>query len=114
MVLRQPQKIQRQRGRLPGRRPHAGRAGGPATGVRLQAQDDQWADPRGEYLAAYHAGEAYKLLGKPALTSDAMPEIEQPVMTTVGYHIRKGKHDVTDYDWEQWMNFADKQFGLVK
>jgi hypothetical protein len=75
------------------------------------AAEDLWADPRGEFLAAYHASPVYELLGKPGLKSDRMPALDEPVMTTVGYHIRTGKHDVTDYDWEQWMEFADKHFG---
>jgi hypothetical protein len=75
------------------------------------AEEDQWADPRGEFLAVYHASPVYELLGKPGLKSDQMPKLNEPVMTTLGYHIRTGKHDVTDYDWEQYMDFADKHFG---
>lgn len=71
------------------------------------AQEDLWADPYGEFLSAQHAGAVYKLLGKSGLPADTMPGIHQPVMGTIGYHIRSGKHDVTNYDWEQFMNFAD-------
>ena len=28
-------------------------------------------------------------------------------MTDVAYHVRTGKHDVTDYDWAQYLKFAD-------
>jgi hypothetical protein len=75
------------------------------------AEEDLWADPRGEFLAVYHASPVYKLLGKPGLTSDKMPALNEPVMTTLGYHNRTGKHDVTEYDWEQYLDFADRHFG---
>ena len=37
-----------------------------------------------------------------------MPSLSKPVTGTLAYHIRPGKHDVTDYDWERYMDFADK------
>ena len=39
-----------------------------------------------------------------------MPVLEQPIGDTVAYHVRRGGHDVTTYDWEQYLNFADRQF----
>jgi len=73
------------------------------------AAEDLWADPKGEYLAAYHAGPVYRLLGKTALAGEQMPPIDEPLTdATVGYHIRTGKHDVTAWDWERYMDFADR------
>ena len=111
LVLCEFQKIQRSRGRLARRCPHARGACRPAAGVYRQPPRRTSGLTRGEFLAAYHASPVYELLGKPALKGDKMPQINQPVMTTVGYHIRTGKHDVTDYDWKQYLKFADMHFG---
>jgi hypothetical protein len=74
------------------------------------AEEDRWADPRGEFLSALHAAPVYRLLGMPAWGIDRMPPPLQPVTGTLGYHLRPGKHDVTDYDWEQFLAFADRHF----
>jgi hypothetical protein len=67
------------------------------------AVEDEWADPKGEFLAAKHAGPVYDLLGKKGLEVDDQPELNKPVGDSVRYHIRDGKHDVTEYDWEQYI-----------
>jgi hypothetical protein len=36
-----------------------------------------------------------------------MPGLDQPVMSTIGYRIRPGKHDVLPADWQAYMDFAD-------
>jgi dienelactone hydrolase len=75
------------------------------------AAEDGWADPRGEFLSAFHATPVYELYGLSGLSAEAQPGVNQPVMNDIGYHIRTGKHGVTEYDWERYMDFADKHFG---
>jgi hypothetical protein len=41
-------------------------------------------------------------------TFDPLPEVDQPRWNgNLGYHIRTGKHSLTRYDWEQYLDFAD-------
>ena len=72
------------------------------------AEEDRWADPKGEFLSAYYASPVYKLYRKTGICDKEMPRINEAVLNTVAYHIRNGKHDVTDFDWEQYIKWATK------
>jgi hypothetical protein len=71
------------------------------------AADDQWADPKGEFLGAKNAGPVYALWGKPGLGISEMPPVDKPVGHIIRYHIRSGRHDMLPYDWTQFIQFAD-------
>ncbi|MEM7380636.1 MAG: acetylxylan esterase [Bacteroidota bacterium] len=74
------------------------------------AAEDLWADPRGEFLSAKNASAVYALYGKNGLQLKELPAENKPEMEgLIGYHIRSGGHDLTNYDWEQFLNFADAQ-----
>jgi hypothetical protein len=68
------------------------------------AENDRWADPRGEFLSALHASPVWKLHGLKGIEAAEMPPIHQPTGDRVRYHIRAGEHDVTEYDWKQYID----------
>ena len=73
--------------------------------------EDTWADPRGEYLSAYHASEVYRLFGKKGLASESSPPVGEAIIESdVGYHIRQGGHSIEMYDWQRFLDFADYHF----
>jgi dienelactone hydrolase len=76
------------------------------------ADQDLWADPRGEFLAAQAASPAYELLGRGGLgKNSAMPGLNEPLLGDgLAYHIREGEHTYSLYDWECHMDMADREF----
>ena len=78
------------------------------------AVEDRWADPKGEFLSGLHADPVYQLLGQEGLGGvTKQPAVDQPVGKTIRYHVRSGKHDVTDFDWDQYIR-AMKELVIAK
>lgn len=78
------------------------------------ATEDLWSDPEAEWQSGVAASPVYALFGAKGLPSTALPAPETSLNNgRIGHHLRTGKHDLTPYDWAQFMNFADKQWGHV-
>ena len=73
------------------------------------AQDDRWADPKGEFLAAVAADPVWKLYNLQGLGTQAMPPENTSIGKMIGYHIRNGNHDLLQFDWNQFADFADRK-----
>ncbi|HOG28565.1 MAG TPA: hypothetical protein PLT35_04735 [Vicinamibacterales bacterium] len=71
------------------------------------AAEDLWADPRGEFLAASAVEPVYALFGKSGLGTSGPAALDTPIGRTVRYHVRSGKHEITAYDWDRYLDFAD-------
>ncbi len=71
------------------------------------ASDDLWADPLGEFEGGKYSSKVYQLLGKEGFVTSQSPTSQAQVKSVVGYHLRQGKHELTLYDWQRFMDFAD-------
>jgi len=75
------------------------------------ASEDRWADPHGEFLSCVYAGPVYKLFDLQGVGKNKLPEPDKPILSGyIGHHIRTGKHQLTPYDWNAYMDFADKHW----
>ena len=72
------------------------------------ADEDLWSDPRGEFLSMVHASPVFALWGDRPMAAGDMPPLNRPLVTARrGYHVRNGGHNLTSYDWQSFMDFAD-------
>ena len=74
------------------------------------AQEDQWANPAGQFQVLQGADPVYRFLGVEGLSASQMPPLRQLVSSRLGYYIREGKHSMTADDWRVFMDFADSQW----
>ncbi|MFM8435029.1 MAG: family 16 glycoside hydrolase [Planctomycetia bacterium] len=79
------------------------------------AIEDRWADPRGEFLACVAAEPVWRLFGLEGLGTADWPPPDTPVGSgRIGYHVRSGKHDLLEYDWQRFADFADRHLRPVE
>lgn len=72
------------------------------------ADEDLWSDPRGEFLSLADASPVFALWGDKAIAAGEMPGLSQPLVRgRRGYHIRPGTHNLTPYDWQRFIDFAN-------
>ncbi|MDY3553953.1 acetylxylan esterase [Gemmata sp. JC717] len=72
------------------------------------AEDDQWANPPGQFDMLAAAAPAYKLYGDDRPVAAKVPEQGKLSDERLGYFIRAGKHAMTPDDWNVYVQFADK------
>ena len=78
------------------------------------ADEDLWSDPRGEFLSLAHSSPVFALWGDAAIAPAAMPPLERPLISERrGYHIRKGTHNLTPYDWDRFVDFGNSVWAPV-
>ncbi|MEJ2881228.1 alpha/beta hydrolase family protein [Pedobacter sp. GR22-6] len=77
------------------------------------AAEDRWADPRGSYLSLLNALPVYRLYHPGTVLAAEPPALNVPILNPpIGYHFRKGIHDLNVYDWENFVRFADYHYRL--
>ncbi len=70
---------------------------------------DDWAGQPGEFRSCVLASPVWQLYGLKGLVGDTFPAPDTPLQEgRIGYHVRTGKHDLALYDWQRYMDFADK------
>jgi len=79
------------------------------------ATQDRWADPHGEFLSCVHASPVYRLLGLKGLGATEMPKPDAPIQIgRIAYHLRTGRHGMRDFDWQAYLDFADRHLRKAK
>lgn len=75
------------------------------------ATEDFWADPKGTFLALKNAEEVYNLYRlKSALGTEPPAPNSAVIQSPLGYHNRIGIHNMTGFDWANFIRFADHHF----
>lgn len=75
------------------------------------AAEDFWADPKGQYVSLLEAQVAYNLYDIKDNFPTEMPEAnKQIIQSHSGFHNREGKHNMTLYDWQQFIKFANDYY----
>jgi hypothetical protein len=72
---------------------------------------DQWADPKGAFLAMVAAGPVYRLLGAKDLGTTELPPLDKALTDgDMGWLYHTGGHIATTADWRAFFALAERHF----
>ena len=70
------------------------------------ADEDLWADPKGEWTSLHLAEPVWKLYGRKGLPMQEMPALDEPAWGDgMAYHVRPGEHNNKLVDWMRHADF---------
>ena len=74
------------------------------------AREDDWAGPCAEFASARLASTVWELYGEKGLVAPmGFPLVDSPLQEgRIGYHFRSGRHAILSYDWDRYLDFADR------
>ena len=75
------------------------------------ASKDLWADPKGTFLSLKNAEKVYTLYGLKSNLPLHPPAINEAIIQSpIAYHNREGEHNLTGFDWGQFIKFANYHY----
>ena len=75
------------------------------------ASKDLWADPTGTFLSLKSAEKVYALYGLMSALPPNPPGINKPIVKfPLAYHNREGEHNLTVYDWNNFIVYGNLCF----
>lgn len=79
------------------------------------ASKDLWADPKGTFLSLKNAEKVFALYGISSNLPETPPGINESIIQSqIAYHNREGEHDLTAYDWSNFIKFANYHYRFKK
>lgn len=74
----------------------------------------RWFDPYGEFLSMKAAEPVWRFLGHDGLPAESWPDDLAPALGShLAYHRRPFEHGIATYDWQAYLAFTDKAFGVT-
>lgn len=74
---------------------------------------DKWASPVNQFESLIQATPVYQLYGLRGMPATEQPSHERPIHDgEIAYHLKTGNHDLDEYDWERFLDYADRHWAL--
>jgi hypothetical protein len=79
--------------------------------LQICGSEDDWSDPKGEFIASLAAKPVWELYGKRGIDLTTYPAPGAQSLNDMGYYVHKGPHTVAPGDLTVVIAFMEKHFG---